>query len=964
MDPSSQENSRLNSLNPGYHGFAPPVPLISNNPNPLVNPHLSLSHPGLTGDPFNWSSQLFSPFPFVPFSSYHAHDIASSLYPPNVNASLPHGSHLLHPEPVHGPSSGHPSLASLASPASLSPSTPLSYFPQLIFPPFPALNLQPLPPRQSSSLIQCDTLSSEKCPSPGSDASHKRKASGDNSSKQKHLNTTGSSNSNSNTNRCNKQTSLKDAGTNKSVKPSTGKPVGIAVARQRNKDSQISPVVAKSEDSPCPADLDCSKGQSSSESDHQGLLKPLDQQFAVQSDLKKQHLLSQSNVNSLNIESPSDLKVNSDDKEKADALSDFISSSETKLNLVVDFDSSQEKTSHSEPETNEADNNSKVPLLKLFCGQDDKESDEEKRNDIIRRRQSFPPPDEGSIPLKKRVRRFSSLDTQVQTVETVQDEPLLVSVDTSESQKLNETQQNSQIHNHIDKQSESDDSPPSCTITSITPECETLTTCASSGTTCETPTTLSQPPIKVLLKTSPRDRELGCTSVSRHHKKKKKKKHKRHRASVDHFEFVEGEEEPVSPLEIGKHKKKKSTPIESHPPIHSTSSVDNSLENPWFALRRSERIFFAHEFGSRYSISEKESSNSNEGKRDDNTSSDSQNHSTKHVSSDAGSIGEPDDDHDDDEDGDKVNHPQDKAQTDTTNAQGQVTQAVQACSDESHELDDRVNGDSSHSQKHKHHKKHKKHKHKRRELRKSLDDASQADSGQVFCWEFEGSPIKKSYSSLRGSNSTTRSKSIRKDFFTCVKRTRVPRSGTGDCIDQMKLKVGDCALFCSADADPTDPDDERLPYIGRIESFWREIKLNAGNQEKNANPEYNLRYREDSEKMMLKVIWYYHAAEAITKDSCKGSLDTLLYPEKALFKSTHCDINDVQTIASKCTVLPFSEFKTSDKKNKKVYYLAGRYDPMSRTVTYEKNIPLAAKCKSVGTPEVASKSSRPARKDS
>lgn len=1020
MDPTSQDIT-------GYHGFRTPMPLIPSptNPNPLVNSHLSLSHTGLTSGHFTLPSPLFAPFPLSPFAPYptYPHE-ASSLFPPPSSSSLQSAAHMLHHESLFSPPTGHfaPSIWSAAFPP-LAPSTN-----------FPPLNLGPIPQQRQpttasnsilpqisvvttpTALTQCDTrkLSSEKCPSPGSDASHKRKASGiGDSSKEKH-------HSSSNSNRCNKHTSVTDAGKplDLCVQTNTSKrPVGIAVARQRNKDSQISPVVStntschnegKNADISCPADTCPITDPSKTESNSQGLLKPVHQECHVKFNLEKQNLLSQGNFDPFSVDNTSlnsSSKTNSDLNHKSDAVSDFISSS--KLNLVVDVVDCPESRSVKDVsplpsvEASENSENSNVPLLKLFCGQEeeDEEGNEEKRNEISRRRQSFPPPDEGSIPLKKRIRRFSSLDTQVQAVETVQNESQLVSLQQAESNTNNQAQQNSPMHNQGEPEASptsncnlsrtttstvnntitttSSNSSPNIntdtntntntnTTTNTTTTTATATTTASSitsnsssnlnsngignanindsassatnnssgssSTICEVKETPhSQPPIKVLLKTSPKDRELGsCSSSSRHHKKKKKKKHKKHRPSVDHFEFVEGEEGPVGPLEIGKHKKKKSLPIERQQAPIQQAPVDTSVENPWFALRRSERIFFAHEFGNRYSISEKESSNSNEARKNNDkvSSDDSQFQPGKEALSDASEK----EDEDEDEEVKSI----------------EKSNAPMNC--ESPKQSESVNDEKVYSQKqHKHHKKHKKHKHKRRELiRRSLDDASPADSGQVFCWEFEGSPTKKSYCSPKGANSSgsARVKSIRKDFFTCVKRTRVPRSGSVDgSIDEMKLKVGDCALFCSADADPSrEGEGGQLPFIGRIDSFWREIKLNANGQEKTTNPEYNLRSREDCEKMMVKVRWFYHAAEAVTKDASKQPMKVLLHPEKALFESTtHCDENDVQTISCKCTVLPFAEFKTTDKKNKKVYYLAGKYEPLSRTVTYEAAVPFKPK---------------------
>lgn len=71
----------------------------------------------------------------------------------------------------------------------------------------------------------------------------------------------------------------------------------------------------------------------------------------------------------------------------------------------------------------------------------------------------------------------------------------------------------------------------------------------------------------------------------------------------------------------------------------------------------------------------------------------------------------------------------------------------------------------------------------------------------------------------------------------------------------------------------------------------------------------------------------------------------------ALFESPHIDENDVQTIAKKCDVLPFPEFKQrlcstsggsprlaklsakSSSKPRDMYYVAGFYDPYTYNLT-------------------------------
>ena len=62
-----------------------------------------------------------------------------------------------------------------------------------------------------------------------------------------------------------------------------------------------------------------------------------------------------------------------------------------------------------------------------------------------------------------------------------------------------------------------------------------------------------------------------------------------------------------------------------------------------------------------------------------------------------------------------------------------------------------------------------------------------------------------------------------------------------------------------------------------------------------------------------------------------------MYVQGALFESPHIDENCVQTIAKKCEVLPFDEFKekvgclskwSKNTSQKGIYYyIAGFYDP-------------------------------------
>lgn len=71
----------------------------------------------------------------------------------------------------------------------------------------------------------------------------------------------------------------------------------------------------------------------------------------------------------------------------------------------------------------------------------------------------------------------------------------------------------------------------------------------------------------------------------------------------------------------------------------------------------------------------------------------------------------------------------------------------------------------------------------------------------------------------------------------------------------------------------------------------------------------------------------------------------------ALFESPHIDENDVQTISHKCEVLPLKDYIETlgdDPKryaaiydNNDIYYLAGYYDPTTKTLKMEPGIPFA-----------------------
>ena len=211
--------------------------------------------------------------------------------------------------------------------------------------------------------------------------------------------------------------------------------------------------------------------------------------------------------------------------------------------------------------------------------------------------------------------------------------------------------------------------------------------------------------------------------------------------------------------------------------------------------------------------------------------------------------------------------------------------------------------------------------------------------------------------------------------------TSIDRKKTSDQTSEageaaMVLKVGDCAIFCSSGNNIPDKtsEDSQLPFIGRIESFWREVKIRppvCGDLSTDSTGDYNLRKSgerrvrspvkttdlktnsptkqdqeydnytvDDEEKMRVKVRWFYHPPEAVPKNKKLNPLKILKEPEGGLFESlTHSDENDVQTISCTCLVLGYDKFKKRKTKNK-VYYLAGKYEPLMKEITYEAGVPL------------------------
>ncbi|CAG5124629.1 unnamed protein product, partial [Candidula unifasciata] len=127
---------------------------------------------------------------------------------------------------------------------------------------------------------------------------------------------------------------------------------------------------------------------------------------------------------------------------------------------------------------------------------------------------------------------------------------------------------------------------------------------------------------------------------------------------------------------------------------------------------------------------------------------------------------------------------------------------------------------------------------------------------------------------------------------------------------QETIQIGDSAVFVSKDG-------SQCPYIGHIESLWESV----------------------NGQMMVKVRWYYHPEET-------HSNRKLSDPKNALFESQHKDENDIQTIAYKCEVLPYAQFRKRTSQAAKnveplganVFYLAGCYDPSAKSITFYQGV--------------------------
>ncbi|CAG5127812.1 unnamed protein product, partial [Candidula unifasciata] len=168
------------------------------------------------------------------------------------------------------------------------------------------------------------------------------------------------------------------------------------------------------------------------------------------------------------------------------------------------------------------------------------------------------------------------------------------------------------------------------------------------------------------------------------------------------------------------------------------------------------------------------------------------------------------------------------------------------------------------------------------------DDSDADNSDRKETWRWDGKSTKRP--GLKGK--------AKKIFYKAINRGRET------------IRVGDSAVFVSKER-------VNCPYIGHIESLWEGW----------------------NGQMMVKVQWYYHPEET---ESNKKLAD----PKNALFESQHEDENDVQTIAHKCEVLSYSQYKkrvsNASKKGRSlksdVFYVAGFYDPAAKDVTFHPGV--------------------------
>jgi len=173
-------------------------------------------------------------------------------------------------------------------------------------------------------------------------------------------------------------------------------------------------------------------------------------------------------------------------------------------------------------------------------------------------------------------------------------------------------------------------------------------------------------------------------------------------------------------------------------------------------------------------------------------------------------------------------------------------------------------------------------------LSKILEDEEPSLYGyqntKMLYWTWKGTGYRKPKSK----------KDRNKEFFKGIRR--------GD----EEINVGDAALFVSH--------GNVRPYIGRVEKFY-----------------------EKKGKKVVSVRWFYHPEEVQVSPK---KLQGLKYAG-ALFESPHIDENDVQTIARKCDVRSFDDFRRGNKLvdwskdtsyTGESYYVAGFYDPYKYTL--------------------------------
>ncbi|XP_048575850.1 uncharacterized protein LOC5520150 isoform X2 [Nematostella vectensis] len=175
-------------------------------------------------------------------------------------------------------------------------------------------------------------------------------------------------------------------------------------------------------------------------------------------------------------------------------------------------------------------------------------------------------------------------------------------------------------------------------------------------------------------------------------------------------------------------------------------------------------------------------------------------------------------------------------------------------------------------------------KRRRSELDRLRQDLK--SSGQLWQWSGKGTQNKR-----KGKG--------RKSFYKSIAR--------GD----ETISVGECAVFTS---NPSK--SHNLPYVGKIESMWEGW----------------------NGCMVVKVRWYYHPEE--TKQGRRpGDV------QNSLYRSTHVDENEIQTISHKCEVVSPEDYKervtsqdtmatrsSSNERFGRLFCCTGSYDPSTEKI--------------------------------